>query len=53
MIIVVGSINMDVCLNVDKIPVPGETVMAEKVSKNCGGKRRRIRESKSGVPNLG
>ena len=35
MIIVVGSINMDVCLNVDKIPVPGETVMAEKVSKNC------------------
>ena len=38
MIIVVGSINMDVCLNVDKIPVPGETVMAEKVSKNCGGK---------------
>lgn len=38
MILVVGSINMDICMKVDTIPTPGETVLAEQVTKNCGGK---------------
>ena len=38
MVLVVGSINMDICLDVDTIPDLGETVMAVNVSKNCGGK---------------
>lgn len=38
MILVVGSINMDICLRVKDIPKPGETVMSMSVEKNPGGK---------------
>lgn len=38
MILVVGSINMDICLRVKDIPRPGETVLSQSISKNPGGK---------------
>ena len=38
MILVVGSINMDVCLKVPSIPAPGETVLSGHVMKSPGGK---------------
>lgn len=38
MILVVGSINMDICLRVQDIPRPGETVLSQSISKNPGGK---------------
>lgn len=38
MILVVGSINMDICLKVEHIPNPAETVLASDVVKNPGGK---------------
>lgn len=38
MILVVGSINMDVCLKVTEIPRPGETLLASSVMKCPGGK---------------
>ena len=37
-IIVVGSTNMDMVVNTDRIPVPGETVLANKFFMNPGGK---------------
>jgi len=37
-ILVIGSLNMDIVLHVDKIPVVGETVLGEDLSYNCGGK---------------
>lgn len=38
MILVVGSINMDICLRVNDIPRPGETVLSGGMTKNPGGK---------------
>lgn len=38
MILVIGSINMDVCLKVSDIPSPGETILAHGIEKNPGGK---------------
>lgn len=38
MILVVGSINMDICLRVKDIPRPGETVLSMGIAKNPGGK---------------
>lgn len=38
MVLVIGSINMDVSFQVQDIPHPGETVMASGVKKNPGGK---------------
>lgn len=38
MILVVGSINMDICLSVNDIPRPGETVLSNGIAKNPGGK---------------
>ena len=38
MILVVGSINMDICLSVRDIPRPGETVLSDGITKNPGGK---------------
>lgn len=38
MILVVGSINMDISLRVADIPRPGETVMSSRVTKSPGGK---------------
>ena len=37
-ILVVGSANIDYTLNVDRLPTPGETVMAEKFAQMIGGK---------------
>ena len=38
MVLVIGSINMDVSFQVQDIPHPGETVMASGVKKSPGGK---------------
>ena len=38
MILVVGSINQDIVLKTEKIPHPGETVLALSSEKNAGGK---------------
>jgi len=37
-ITVVGSINMDLVIRCDVLPVPGETVLAQSSSEVCGGK---------------
>ncbi|MBB5634112.1 ribokinase [Cryobacterium mesophilum] len=37
-IVVVGSANMDVVFSVERIPVPGETLIADSVAKYPGGK---------------
>ena len=37
-IVVVGSINMDICYRVAHIPAPGETIIASDVIKSPGGK---------------
>lgn len=37
-IAVVGSINMDLVIRCHRLPMPGETVMAESVMELCGGK---------------
>lgn len=37
-IVVVGSINMDICYRVAHIPAPGETIIASEVIKSPGGK---------------
>jgi ribokinase len=36
--VVVGSINLDVVVELDHLPVPGETIIAEHVRRNVGGK---------------
>lgn len=38
MILVIGSINMDVSFRVDELPQPGETVLATAMKKSPGGK---------------
>ncbi len=37
-IVVVGSINLDVVVELDHLPVPGETIIAQHVRRNVGGK---------------
>lgn len=37
-IVVVGSINLDVVVELTHLPVPGETIIAEHVRRNVGGK---------------
>ena len=37
-ILVVGSINQDITLHMDKLPMPGETVIASKIKTSLGGK---------------
>jgi ribokinase len=37
-IVVLGSINLDVVVDLDHLPVPGETIIAEHVRRNVGGK---------------
>ena len=37
-IVVLGSINLDVVVELDHLPVPGETIIAEHVRRNVGGK---------------
>jgi len=37
-ILVVGSLNMDIVLQVDKIPVAGETILGSDLRYSCGGK---------------
>ena len=38
MILVIGSINMDVSFRVDELPQPGETVLATAMKKSLVGK---------------
>lgn len=51
MILVVGSINMDVCMLVHDFPCPGETILAEDVRMNPGGKgaNQAVAAGKSGA----
>ncbi len=35
---IVGSLNMDLVLNVDRMPRQGETMFADSFFQNCGGK---------------
>ena len=37
-ILVVGSLNMDMVLSVDHHPVPGETIIGDRLSYHSGGK---------------
>ena len=37
-VVVLGSINLDVVVELDHLPVPGETILAEHVRRNVGGK---------------
>ena len=37
-ILVVGSINQDITLHMDKLPIPGETVIASDLKSSLGGK---------------
>ena len=37
-VVVLGSINLDVVVELDHLPVPGETLIAEHVRRNVGGK---------------
>lgn len=37
-VVVVGSLNADLVLGVDRIPRPGETALATSVTERCGGK---------------
>ncbi len=37
-IVVVGSINLDVVVELTHLPVPGETIIAERLRRNVGGK---------------
>jgi ribokinase len=37
-VVVVGSLNQDLVLNVDRMPVPGETVFGSSLERNPGGK---------------
>lgn len=37
-IVVLGSINLDVVVELDHLPLPGETIIAEHVRRNVGGK---------------
>lgn len=38
MILIVGSMNMDICMLVRDFPRPGETLLADDVHMNPGGK---------------
>ena len=37
-ILVIGSLNMDIVIQVDKIPVAGETILGDDLRYSCGGK---------------
>jgi len=37
-VVVVGSANVDLVLRVDRVPAPGETLLASSMEKGCGGK---------------
>lgn len=37
-VVVLGSINLDVVIELDHLPVPGETILAEHARRNVGGK---------------
>ena len=37
-ILVIGSLNIDFVINVDKMPLPGETITGRDFSLVCGGK---------------
>lgn len=52
MITVIGSINMDLVIQSDRLPVPGETILGESFQTNPGGKgaNQAIAASKLGYP---
>ncbi|CAM2839087.1 ribokinase [Skermania piniformis] len=51
-VVVVGSINRDVVAEVDRMPVPGETVLARRVRHNLGGKgsNQAVAAARAGAP---
>lgn len=51
-IVVVGSANMDVVFSVERIPLPGETLLAQSLAKYPGGKglNQAVAAARAGVP---
>ena len=48
-ILVVGSLNMDMVLSVDHHPVPGETIIGDRLSYHSGGKGANHPDRESGA----
>jgi len=51
-VVVVGSVNLDFTLEVARLPVPGETVLAERVRRAIGGKgaNQAVASARQGIP---
>jgi len=55
-VVVVGSVNLDITLTVDRLPGPGETVLAtDEVTTNLGGKgaNQAVTSARQGVATWG